>query len=205
MATQHDKHARARAIFTQEQARADVYALLGALLATPPNQELLNLLRGIAWQDNPENGALTPVWRELSLAAQIATPGALHEEYQNLFIGVGRGEILAYASWYKTGSLMDKPLAALRTDLAGLGYSLRESVSEPEDHAAALCEIMGAIISENRLPFVAQMAFYENHLASWMERFLSDLAQAKSARFYKSVGELGRCFMQLEKRYYAMA
>lgn len=201
---QNDKDTDAMTIPPEEQARADLYTLLGALLATPPDQQLLGFLCGIASQDDSEKGVLTPAWRELIHAAHNATEESLKEEYQNLFIGVGRGELLPYASWYKSGFLMDKPLASLRADLIRLGYTRKEGVSEPEDHAAALCETMGAIISDNSLSLKAQKAFYHDHLAFWMERFFSDLTQAKSARFYKSVGELGKLFMQLEEQCYAM-
>jgi TorA maturation chaperone TorD len=192
------------ALEPEEQARADLYTLLGALLAAPPGQELIDLLRGIRPDGNTEKGVMTAAWRELSTVAQNVQPEPLREEFQRLFIGVGRGELLPYASWYLSGFLMDKPLAALRTDLARLGYALKEDVCEPEDHVASLCETMGAIISENSLSFEAQKTFYHSHLAPWMGRFFSDLAQAKSAVFYTAVGELGKQFMELEVQYYSM-
>ena len=99
---------------------------------------------------------------------------------------------------------MDKPLADLRTDLTRLGYSLKEGVCEPEDHVASLCEVMGAIISEDNLNFDAQKTFYLSHISPWMERFFNDLAQAKSANFYKAVGELGKQLIELENQYYSI-
>ena len=166
--------------------------------------QLIDLLQGIRPDGNTEKGVMTAAWRELNKVAQNAQPEPLREEYQRLFIGIGRGEFLPYASWYLSGFLMDKPLAALRTDLARLGYALKEDVCEPEDHVASLCETMGAIISENCLSFEAQKTFYHSHLAPWMGRFFSDLTQAKTADFYKIVGELGKQFMDLEIRYYSM-
>ena len=204
MAKDSKTHLPDMTLSPEEQARADMYALLGALLAAPPTEALLDLLRDIRPEENAEKGSMTAPWNHLRLSAQNANPELIQDEYQQLFIGVGRGELLPYASWYLTGYLRDKPLAALRTDLARLGYTLREDVCEPEDHVTALCDTMGAIISENRLPFEVQKNFHRDHIAPWMGRFFSDLSRAKSARFYKAVGELGKHFMELEKHYYSM-
>lgn len=100
---------------------------------------------------------------------------------------------------------MERPLAELRTDLARLGFERDETVREPEDHVAALCETMSLLIAADDVPFEAQREFHHRHVAPWMGRFFADLAQAQSARFYRAVGLLGEEFMKLERSYFGMA
>ena len=63
--------------------------------------------------DEPPLGA---AHRELAEAAKNADAADLEREYFDLFIGVGRGELLPYASYYLTGFLHERPLARLRQD-----------------------------------------------------------------------------------------
>jgi TorA maturation chaperone TorD len=184
----------------EEQARADAYRLLGLLLAAPPNAELLGMLQAI----EPGGGPMAESWEALRLAAGTADPQRLRDEYQALFIGLGRGELVPYASWYLTGFLMEKPLADLRRELAELGYGRRQEVAEPEDHIAALCELMSLLIGERRLAFDDLQRFYERYIGAWAGRFFADLEQAQSADFYRAVGRLGSTFQSVEKKYYSM-
>lgn len=178
--------------------RERVYALLGNLLAGPPRAELLQRLAGI--EGDPAGDDLARAWHELGVAARAAEPEALDDEYHALFIGLGRGELVPYASWYRTGLLMEKPLAELRDDLAQLGIERRSAVSEPEDHAAALCQVMALLCQGGGDP-ARQQAFANRHLAPWIGRFFADLQVAGTAGFYRRVGRLGAAFMTLEKRY----
>jgi TorA maturation chaperone TorD len=126
-------------------------------------------------------------------------------EHFNLFVGVGRGELLPYASYYLTGSLHGRPLAQLRQHLRQAGIERAGSLNEPEDHAAVLCEIMGAIAGGNIvLPAGAEREFFEVFLAPWADRFFKDLEVAKSADFYHAVGALGRTFMAIETEAFAI-
>jgi len=184
----------------EEQARVDVYRLLAALLAAPPSADLLALVRDI----RSGEGQLASVWQALCQAAELAEPGELEREYQDLFIGLGRGELNPYASWYLTGFLMEKPLADLRDELAALGVARRTEVSEPEDHAAALCETMALMLTESGSDAARCERFFRTYLGSWMVRFFEDLEGANGARFYRAVGRLGRAFMEIEQQYYAM-
>ena len=181
-------------------ARAGAYSLLGALLAAPPNGDLLHSLRELP----PGDGLLAPAWDSLGKAAGEARPESLEDEYHALFIGLGRGELVPYASWYLTGFLMEKPLAQLRAELRELGFTRQEGVAEPEDHAAAVCEVMAMTIMENRLSFLEQSEFFANHLGSWLPRFFQDLEQAESAVFYAAVGGFGARLMAVEQQYFAM-
>jgi TorA maturation chaperone TorD len=187
-----------------EEARADVYRLLGALLAAPPDAELIGLLRDIRPAEHAADAAMTAAWQGLQTAAADAEPARLKDEYFNLFIGLGRGELVPYASFYIHGYLMEKVLAALREELAGLAIERREGVAEPEDHAAAVCEIMGMIISSHGLQF-KQSAFFEAYVASWLGRFFKDLGAAEAADFYRAVAQLGLQFLAVEERYFTLA
>jgi TorA maturation chaperone TorD len=188
------------ALAPEEQARADAYRLLGLLLAAPPDAELLGMLQAI----EPGGGPMAEPWEALRSAAGTAHPQRLRDEYQALFIGLGRGELNPYASWYLTGFLMEKPLADLRRELAELGYGRREEVAEPEDHIAALCELMSLLIGEQRLAFDDLQRFYERYIGAWAGRFFADLEQAQSADFYRAVGRLGGTFLGVETKYYSM-
>jgi TorA maturation chaperone TorD len=147
---------------------------------------------------------LTNAWYQLQQVAQQAQPDQLEDEYFNLFIGLGRGELSPYASWYLTGFLMEKPLADLRTELLRLGFVRQNKVSEPEDHVAALCEVMSVIIAESELSFEEEKIFFTKYVAPWMGRFFNDLYHAQSATFYKPVGFLGKQFIDIEQRYFSM-
>jgi TorA maturation chaperone TorD len=174
------------------------------LLAATPDDAILARLRAITADDNSPQGAMTLAWCELNAAAQQAQASDLAAEYHNLFIGLGRGELVPYGSWYLTGFLMEKPLVRLRRDLATLGYQRPENVHEPEDHAAALCEVMAMLIRDATCSPESQRQFFDTHLGSWMETFFTDLQGASNACFYRAVGCLGQTFITLEKQYLNM-
>jgi TorA maturation chaperone TorD len=186
-----------------EQARADVYRLLGALLAAPPAAPLLEMLRTMTPAEGDSEAAMTGAWRALQRAAKQAEPVSLEEEYFNLFIGLGRGELVPYASFYIHGFLMEKPLASLRNELAELGITRRDGVAEPEDHVAAVCEIMGMTIASHRL-HLQQSAFFERYVDSWMGHFFDDLGKAEAAEFYRAVALLGQQFLAVERQYFSL-
>jgi TorA maturation chaperone TorD len=189
----------------EDQVRANTYGLLGSLLAQPPNEEAIELLRQIDIQESVHSTAMTAAWHALSLAARRASPPALDDEYHALFIGIGRGELVPYASWYLTGFMMERPLAQLREDLMRLGIARQEDVKEPEDHAAALCETMSLVITQtSALGPHEQKSFFINHIEPWMARFFADLQHAESATFYAAVGAMGEQFLDVDKRYLDM-
>jgi TorA maturation chaperone TorD len=182
----------------EDLLRAGTYALLGALLAGPPGDDLLARL-GEVEEDPGDSGEMAACWQLLKQASGQTAAAQADDEYHDLFIGLGRGEVVPYASWYLTGFLMERPLALLRRDLARYGIERQEGVSEPEDHAAALCEAMAVVIQDGDT--AAQKALFHDHLAPWMQRFFRDLQDARTARFYRAVGRLGEQFMQFERQY----
>jgi TorA maturation chaperone TorD len=187
----------------EDRLRADTYRVLGRLLAAPPDAETLDLFASAPVSD--EDSLLAVAWRMLAMSAERATPGEVADEYQALFIGLGRGELVPFGSWYLTGFLMEQPLARLRTDMQKLGFERQDDVSEPEDHAAALCEIM-ALLAEDTGPgsLEVQAAFFETHIGTWMARFFRDMQEASSASFYRAVGQLGEQFINTDQRYLEM-
>lgn len=187
-----------------EAVRANAYSLLGALLAKPPTKEILGLLRQIEPESGTEGRDMASAWACLKLAGERATVESLDDEYHDLFIGIGRGEAVPYGSWYMTGFLMDRPLAVLRGDLAELGFERQEDVKEPEDHIAALCETMAMLITSDEHDIAVQRRFFQAHLEPWSGRFFKDLQNAKSAKFYKAVGQFGEQYIDFEQKYLTM-
>ena len=187
----------------EERLRADTYRVLGSLLAAAPDAETLDLFANAPVSD--EDDLLAVAWRLLATSAGRTTELQAADEFQSLFIGIGRGELMPYGSWYMTGFLMEKPLAQLRSDLIALGFERQEDVSEPEDHAAALCETM-ALLAEDGGPesLQTQAEFFEAHVGPWMARFFRDMQVAKTARFYRAVGQLGEQFIEMDQRYLDM-
>jgi len=182
-------------------ARVQEYALLSALLASAPDAALLEKigkLRGDASPLGVAHAALAEIAAETSVER-------VEREFFDLFVGLGRGELLPYGSYYLTGFLHERPLARLRDDLQALGIERAEGEVEPEDHAAILCEIMAGLISGwFGAAAGSDQRLFEKHLAPWFGRFFADLEQAEAARFYRRVGALGRTFFAIETEAFAL-
>jgi len=187
----------------EDQARADLYDFLGVLLAGPANRELLDQVASLRGDDTPLGQALSV----LAKIAAVTTPDTAEREFNALFIGLGRGELLPYASHYLTGFLNEKPLANLRTDMARRGIQRAEGKREPEDNIASLMEMMAGLIT-GRFGAVTSVAgqkqFYNAHVEPWAIHFFTDLESSKSSVFYGAIGSLGRRFMEIEAEAFAM-
>jgi TorA maturation chaperone TorD len=178
-----------------DAARAQEYALIAALLTRAPDAQLLSNLSEL-------RGDPTPLGLAHAALAEVASATSVERverEFFDLFIGLGRGELLPYGSYYLTGFLHDRPLARLREDLAKVGVARAEGIYEPEDHAGILCEIMSGLASR-RLPAApgSDRIIFDTHMAPWIGRFFTDLEQAEAADFYRRLGTLGRVFMDIE-------
>jgi len=184
----------------EQQYRASAYSILAALLRQVPTSAVLEHVANFSDIAVDEDELLLSM-SMLGLAAKSSELSAVDDEYHDLFIGLGRGELVPYGSWYLTGYLMEKPLSVLRDDLKILGFERDESVVEPEDHVAALCEVMSLLISDDDVTLETQTLFFEKHMSPWIDRFFNDLSEAKSAVFYRSVGRFGAAFLNLEKQY----
>jgi TorA maturation chaperone TorD len=184
-----------------DQARALEYGLLALLLGRAPTQELLD--RVAAFDGDPTT--LGEAHRMLAEAARAHDATTVADEFFALFVGVGRGELLPYASYYLTGFLHERPLARVREDLGQLGVERAVSVSEPEDHIALLCETMAGLAAARFVaPAGADRRFFERHLRPWAARFFADLERAEAARFYRALGAVGRRFMEIEAEAFEM-
>lgn len=182
-----------------ETARALVYRLLGHALAQPPDAGLLSRLARLDGNDSPIGMAL----RDLAAQAGVVSAPDARTEYDALFIGVARGELMPYASYYLTGFLHERPLARLRADLDRLGLARLSNRSDPEDHIATVCEVMASLIERPASP--AQAEFFSRHLEPWAARFFTDLEAAASARLYRPVGAIGRLIIELDRQGFAFA
>ena len=191
----------ARSIDEVDAARAQEYALLSVLLARNPDVQLLGRLAGLRADPTPL-GIAHAALGEVAARADVERVG---REYFDLFIGLGRGELLPYGSYYLTGFLHERPLARLRGDLKRLGIEQVEGQSEPEDHAAILCEIMAGLAGGAiKTPPGADREIFEKHMAPWIGRFFGDLERSPTANFYARVGTLGRTFMEIETEAFAL-
>jgi TorA maturation chaperone TorD len=178
-----------------DAARAQEYALLAALLMRAPDSELLSRIAQLRADASP----LGLAHAALAEAASNTNAERAEREFFDLFIGLGRGELLPYGSYYLTGFLQERPLARLREDLARIGIARAEGIVEPEDHAVILCEIMSGLASR-RLPAPpdSDRLIFDKHMAPWIKRFFVDLENAEAADFYRRLGALGRVFMDIE-------
>jgi TorA maturation chaperone TorD len=184
-----------------DAARAQEYALLAVLLARAPDADLLRRLGTLRGDASP----LGVAHAALAEAANRTTSAQVEREFFNLFIGLGRGELLPYGSYYQTGFLHERPLARLREDLLKLGIERAAGQVEPEDHVAILCEIMAGLAGGRfAAPAGADRDLFEKHLAPWIGRFFADLEGAAEADFYRRIGTLGRVFIDVEREGFAL-
>ncbi|WP_298822038.1 molecular chaperone TorD family protein [uncultured Roseibium sp.] len=187
----------------EDRARAELYDFIGLLLAKPADASLLAQVAGL-------KGDNTPVGETLNTLAKVAgvtSAETAEREYNILFIGLGRGELLPYASHYLTGFLNEKPLANLRADMAKRGIKRAEDKREPEDNIASLMEMMAGMIMGRfgQVTSVSeQKEFFNAHVEPWAIHFFTDLETSVSSVFYGAVGSLGRQFMEIEAEAFGM-
>ena len=193
----------ADAVDPVDAGRAQEYALIATLLASAPSAALLEQ---IARLNGDDATALGRAHAALADAASIAVEADVEREYFDLFVGLGRGELLPYASYYLTGFLNERPLSRLRDDLAALSIERVERSFEPEDHAATLCEVMAGLAAARFAASPeAQRVFFEKHVSRWMGHLFADMEKAENAKFYRSVGTLGRVFLEIESEAFTFA
>jgi TorA maturation chaperone TorD len=188
----------------EDRLRADLYNFMGLILSAPPDRMLLDQCAGLQGDDSELGQGIAT----LSKLARLTKPATVESEFNRLFIGLGRGELLPYTSYYLTGFLNEKPLALLRQDMAARGLERADTVFEPEDNIASLMEMMGAMIA-GRFGTPAtldqQKTFFNKHIAPWAGHFFSDLEGAKNSVFYAPVGKIGRAFMEVESEAFRLS
>lgn len=184
-----------------DHLRAAEYGLLSLLLGRAPDAETLSRIARL----KGDASDLGMAHVELAAAAEMDGGGA-SKEFFDLFIGLGRGELLPYASYYLTGFLHERPLARVREDFDLLGIERAGLSREPEDHIAILLEVMSGLArGEFDADFAMQARFFERHLKPWAARMFADLEMSRSAKFYRAVGRVGRVFMELESEAFTLS
>lgn len=187
----------------EDRGRAVVYSFLAKALYAAPKQEDVETAAYFAGDDSE----LGRSFKGFVSAFENADQSAFGHEYHDLFIGVGRGELLPFASYYLTGFLNEKPLAELRADLDELGFERAMGVSEPEDHIAALCDVMSHLVEgtgAGEFTLYEQERFFAAHMKPWAGKFFADLQSAKKADLYRSIGRIGEVFMTIEEEGFSM-
>ena len=187
----------------EDQLRADMYSFIANMIRTEPSQELIDSVKTLS-------GDSSLIGSSIKLISKLASTihiSEIHDEYVNLFLGVGRGELLPFASYYLTGFLNDKPLSKLRDDMNELGVVRLKEVKEPEDHVSSLFDIMSGLITGKfgKVYLISeQSTFFEKHLNSWVHLLMSDIESAKTAVFYVPIGSLGKEFINIEREAFKM-
>lgn len=190
-------------ISEEDRMRADLYNYIGLMLSAPADQMLLEQTAALEGDETPLGEAI----QGLARVAKVSKPKAVEAEFNALFIGLGRGELLPYASYYLTGFLNEKPLANLRATMASFGMTRAADKFEPEDNIASLMEMMAGMIV-GRFGRVAtveeQKQFFNAHVGTWATHYFTDLQAAKSSVLYASVGAVGSALMEIEREAFRM-
>jgi TorA maturation chaperone TorD len=183
------------AVDEMDKLRSAEYGLLALLLFRVPTADVLSRVAALKGDVSP----LGMAHLALAKAAADISVEAVNREFFDLFVGVGRGELLPYASYYLTGFLHERPLAAVRQSFVDLGIIREDDSREPEDHIALLFDVMANLASrEIGQGYETEKAFFEAHLKPWAGRFFADLESMTSRPFYAAVGAVGRLFVAIE-------
>lgn len=185
----------------EDRARAEHYAIFSQLFARPPDADFLRKLPALAAAWSSADSPLGQAWLLLADAARSVSVEQVEEEYTRLFLTIGRPEVMLFGSFYIAGFLMEEPVVDVRADLAELGLGRRLGVTESEDHIAALSDVMRhLIVTGPDAPGLArQKAFFEGHLAPWVDALAKALENAPDSRFYSRTAALVRAFFDIER------
>jgi TorA maturation chaperone TorD len=187
----------------EEVARANFYGLLARLFYAPPDTALLQTLAA-ADDLEAEEGGMALAWRELAQAAAAADPEAVREEYDGAGVGVGKAPVTLYTTAYSVRYTNEMPLADLRGALSALGLGRRSEANEPEDHLAALCEVMRHLIGEQKAPLEQQKRFFEQWIWPTVQPLCGAIEKSEQVRFYKGVARFAYAFFELEHSAFEM-
>jgi TorA maturation chaperone TorD len=191
----------------EETARAELYGLLALVYYAPPAPDLIAQLRVAVTQSPVAGGFLEEPWRVLVGVARELDDATVAAEYTTLFGGVGKPEVYLFGSFYLSGFLNEKPLAALRADIAELGLARDDAMSETEDHFAYLCEVMRYLIAGDDVVvanLTRQRAFFATHVQPWAQRMCDAMQAHPKARFYAAVAGLTSAFLAVEAQGFDM-
>ena len=190
-----------RTLPPEESGRADLYALLARLLHAGPDDALLHTLASAPALPMEAHADLRDAWQGLVLASHAMDADAGAEEYEHLFVGMGKAPVSVYAGSYPR-AVVDHPRVRIQEELAALGLARPATVTEPEDHIAGLMDVMRVLVAggAGRAPadLATQRGFFENYLAQVLPRCFAAMAAAAEANYYRHVAALGQAFAALE-------
>lgn len=183
-----------------DQARAAYYALIGRLFYAAPDAKLLAEISGNSSSGaEADSSAMGQAWHALQAASRTVSPLALGEEYDTLFIGVGKARVSPYTSRFYIEPAADKHLVRLRDELNKLGLARRDAVFEIEDHISGLCDVMRFLIVDNRSLSV-QKQFFDQFVYLGAIALCGVLeAMQPTEAYYGHVARFSRGFFELEK------
>jgi TorA maturation chaperone TorD len=190
-------------IAPEDESRAAIYAMLAKLLSVPPTADDLAAIGALQGSDSAFGEGI----RRLADAARSARLADTEDAYHTLFIGLTRGKLLPYGSYYLTGFLHEKPLARLRNTMGQLGIESDPDIKDPEDHIASVLEMMGGLIRGEfggPVPVAQQRVFFHEHVQSWAPYFFRDLEKVEESEIYAAIGNVGRIFLELEEAAFSM-
>jgi TorA maturation chaperone TorD len=199
-------HAAATSLEPEDRARANLYGLISRLFYGPADPNLLAEITGAvgAGEEQGSEGELAAAWHDLQEACRNAYPAVVRQEYDGLFIGVGRAAVTPYLSGYAGPSAPDRYLVRLRDQLSGWGLARRAGVNEVEDHVSGINDVMRWLV-ENRRPVAEQRQFFESFAYPGAMRFCAAVQNAVSASFYKPVAVFAAAFLEIERAAFEMS
>ena len=212
-ATMHDspqavRFESPRKIEPEDQVRADYYALLAHLFYRAPDEPLLQAMVISAEPVGAGDNTLARAWAGLAAASGVITPDALDDEYQALFVGVGRPPVMLFGSFYMAGFMNEKPLAELRGDLQRHGYTRSTAATEPEDHLAAVCDVMRAMIlgdvAQPPASIETQRTFFDKHMRPWVLQCCTAITKSEQSNYYRRVAAFAAAFFAIEMEAFDM-
>jgi len=182
----------------QDIARANLYAIIGRFFYSAPDDLLLAAITQDQSEDSMEQGELGKSWRELRETCRTAFPVVLRQEFDNLFVGVGKSEITPYLSHYVKEAASGRHLVHLRQLLEGWGLARRDAAGETEDHVSGICDVMRHLVSEG-YPLEEQGLFFNEFVFPGVPGFCSAIERSPNASFYRRVAQFTAAFVMLEK------
>jgi TorA maturation chaperone TorD len=191
-----------RALPPEEAARGDFYALLGRLFHAAPDATLLGRLAAAGHLPEEGDAALARAWQDLVNASSVMDADAAAEEYEKLFVGVGKAKVSIYAGFYAGAPAIAHPRVRLQAELAALGLARKGGVAEPEDHLAGVFDVMRVLVAggagREPAPLADQRRFYREYVEPSAPRFLAAVGAAAEANYYRAIAGFGRAFLALE-------
>jgi TorA maturation chaperone TorD len=162
---------------------------------------------------------LHSAWQALREAAagENLAP-AIRQEYDEVFVGVGKAEVTPYLGHYLDGMPGDRFLVRLRDALAALGLARAAGATEPEDHISGLFDTMRHLIlrgagdgdedgdsgSDEDAAMRQQKRFFEEFVRDAALKFCEAVQQSHKTAFYKRVSRIAESLLRLESEAFAM-